>query len=112
VIGRELIKRSDVSLGQVKSILEKRKKEGELSYEQKVTYEYARSQGKIGPRKAQELIAKLMEIPSIDERLAVMIVDNPPKDKEDITLFFERKRNRPTDAEVKKILDLIAEYTA
>lgn len=111
MIGRELIKRSDVSLGQVKSILEKRKKEGELSYEQKITLEYAKFQGKIGPRKAQELIEKLTQISHVDEHIAVMIIDNQPKDVEDLLLFFEKKRNRPSDSEMKKILDLLAEYS-
>ena len=110
MIGKKLIERRDVSLSHVRSILEKRKKESELSYEQKAAYEYAKSFKLRGIKKTEELIQKLMEINKIDEHLAVMIIDNNPQDEEDLRVLMEKRRHRLTPDEVKQVLDLLVKY--
>ncbi|MCD4740084.1 RNA polymerase Rpb4 family protein [archaeon] len=112
MIGRELVNQTDISLSQVKSLLEKRKKDVELSYEQKAAYEYSKDQAKLGVRKAEELVKKLLEIEKIDEHTAVMIADNGPTDKGDLLLIMEKKRHGLTEKELKQVLDIVAEYSA
>jgi DNA-directed RNA polymerase subunit F len=110
MIGREVIKEREVSLPEVKSMLEKRKKDEELSYEQKASYEYAKSQAKSGIRKTQQLVEELVKIGKIDEQTAVMIADNHPQDKDDLNTLLEKKRHGLTETEAKKVLDLVAKH--
>lgn len=115
MIGRELIEQRDVSLSEVKSVLKKREKDSELSYEQKAAYDYAKDEAKRGIRKTKQLIDELVKIEKIDEHMAVMIADNNPKDKEDLRLITEKQkrgtRHGLSENETKKVLDLVAEYS-
>ena len=111
MIGKETVLERDVTLSEAKHILSKKRKEEELSYEQKQTYEYVKDFGKIAPTKARELVEELKKIPKIDEATAVLIVNNMPTDKDDLRVIMEKKRYDLEDSEVKKILDLLAEYS-
>jgi len=108
MIGKQVISEKPVSVREVREILEKRKEKGELTYEQKVSLEYAQEFGKAKPKKAHEVIEKLRK-EGIDERTAVKLVDLQPKTKEELKLVFEKVRFRLTEDAIKKILDTVAE---
>ena len=108
MIGKELIEDKDITLSEVKNILAKRKKEGELSYEQKLAYDYSAEFGKLPVTKARTLMEELMKIEGIDGSAAVQIADTLPKDKEDLLVIFEKRRKGISDSDVKKVLDLVA----
>lgn len=97
-----------VSVSEVKKILEERKERGELTYEQKVTLEYAQEFGKVGPRKLKEALEKLTEM-GVDEKTAVRVIDVKPKTKEELKLIFEKTRLGLKEEQIKKILDIAAE---
>ena len=107
-IGKQTLSEKPISVSEVKKILEDRKEKGELTYEQKVTLEYAQEFGKIGPRKLKEAAEKLADL-GIDEKIAVRIIDVRPKTKEELKLIFEKTRLGLKDEQVKKILDIAAE---
>lgn len=108
MIGKETTEQRDITLSDVKAILDKRKKEGELSYEQKLSYDHAGEYGKLKVTKARELVDELMKIEAIDQFLAVQIADNLPKDKDDLMIMMEKRRKTLTEADVKNTLDLVA----
>ncbi len=107
-IGKQTVSEKPVSVSEVKKILEDRKERGELTYEQKVTLEYAQEFGKTGPRKLKEALEKLADM-GIDEKVAVRIADVKPTTKEELKLIFEKTRLGLKDEQVKKILDIAAE---
>lgn len=108
MIGKKVTEEKDISLSDVKNILTKRKKEGELSYEQKLSYDYSAEFGKLAVTRVRELIDELMKIEGIDSAVAVQITDTLPVDKDDLTVIFEKRRKTVSDADIKKILDLVA----
>lgn len=112
MIGKEITEERDITLSEVKGILEKRKKEGELSYEQKLSYDHSGEFGKLKVTKARELVDDLLKIEGIDLSLAVQIADNLPKDKSDLVLLLEKRRKSVSDADSKKALDLVAKAQA
>jgi len=107
-IGKQNVTEKPVSVSEVKKILEDRKERGELTYEQKVTLEYAQEFGKVGPRKLKEALEKLIEL-GLEEKIAVKIIDIRPKTKEELRLIFEKTRLGLKEEQIKKILDISAE---
>ena len=105
MIGKQILGSKPVPLSTVRRILEKKKEEGELTYEQKVTLEYVSEFGKDNQKKVEETIEKLIE-EGIDEKMAVKIVDIKPKTKEEVRLIFEKTKNQPGEELTKKIINL------
>lgn len=105
MIGKQTIGSKPVSLVSVKKILDKRKDIGELTYEQKLTHEYASDFGKGSQKKTEEAIQKLVE-EGIDEKLAVKVADIRPQTKEEVRLIFEKAKTQPKEDLVKKIIKI------
>jgi len=108
MIGKEIIEERDITPSEVKNLLQKRKKEKELTYEQKQSFEYANEFGKIGVQKAKSALKQLEEMERIDTHTAVMIITNMPKEMSDLKILMEKKRFELTDEESKAILDVVA----
>ncbi len=110
MIGKRVVKEKPVPLAEVLGILEKVKKQGELEYWQRLTYDYAQKFAEPKPKEAKELMEELMKMEKIREHQAVAIVDLMPKTKEDIELIFSKERTKLEDPEVKKILEIVKKY--
>ncbi len=109
MIGKKTLEDRDITLSDVKNILTKRKKEGELSYEQKAALDYSSEFGTGKVTSARKLVQGLEKVEGIDNATAVMIADVKPKDKDDLRVIMEKKRFTMSDADVKKVLDTVAE---
>lgn len=107
MIGKELIDAQPVPLIKVKRILDKRAKEGELSYEQKIVYEYVKENAKGSEKKIKEALEKLTQM-GIPTELAVRIVDVKPANKDEVKLLFEKVRFDLKESTIKQILDIVA----
>lgn len=110
MIGKRMVKERPVPMAEVLKILEKEKKEGELEYGQRLTYDYAQKFAKLDPKQAEELKAELLKIEKIREHQAVALVDLMPETKEDVELIFSKERTRLEEDEIKNILELINKY--
>ncbi|MCK4327450.1 MAG: DNA-directed RNA polymerase subunit F [Candidatus Diapherotrites archaeon] len=108
MIGKKIIEEKDITVSDVKNILTKRKKEGELSYEQKLSYDYSAEFGGLTVTRARELVDGLMKIEGLDSPTAVQIADNLPVDRDDLMVILEKRRKGLEDADIKKVLDLVA----
>lgn len=111
MIGKKTLEDRDITLSNVKNILAKRKKEGELSYEQKAALDYSSEFGTGKVTSARKLVKELEKIEPIDNATAVMIADVKPKDKDDLRVIMEKKRFTLGDDDIKNILDLVAKYS-
>lgn len=111
MIGKKVVKEKPVLLAEVLNVLEKEKKEGELEYGQRLTYDYSQKFAKLNAKKAEELKGELLKIEKIREHQAVVLVDLMPETKEDVDLIFSKERTRLEDAEIKKVLELIKKYS-
>ncbi len=108
MIGKGIVEEKPISLPEVANLLKKAEKEKELTYEQKRALEHAKEFGKLGVQKARELQGKLVEM-GIPPEYAVMVVNNLPKDEEDVRVILEDLKDIKTSV-YKQVADLVAEY--
>jgi DNA-directed RNA polymerase subunit F len=100
-----------VSLVEVKNILKKLEKERkELIYEQRIALEHAQKFSKLSIKDTKELIAGLVKLDHIEENHAYKIADILPTSADDVKAIFAKERYTPTEAEIKKILELVGKY--
>jgi len=110
MIGKKTSAEKPVTLAEALEVLEKQKKEGELGYSQRLTYDYAQKFAKLTAKKARELSEELLKLGNLREHQVVALVDIMPETKEDIQLIFAKERTRLEDKEIEKVLELIKKY--
>ncbi len=108
MIGKGVKEEKPVPLPEVANMLKKVEKERELSYEQRRALEHAKEFGKLGVQKSRELVSRIVEL-GIPEDYAVMVVNNLPKDEEDVKVILEDLRDIKPSI-YKQVADLVAEY--
>jgi DNA-directed RNA polymerase subunit F len=110
------VSETPVTLSEVADILSKKEKEykaegKEMLYEQKRALEHARNNVKLNPKQARELAGKLSELNSeLNAERAVKIVDLMPETVDDVRVIFAKERFKYEEEDIKKILDLVAQY--
>ncbi len=111
MIGKKVSGEKPVTLAEALEVLEKqKKKEEELGYAQRLTYDYAQKFSKLSAKKTRELVEGLLKIGNLREHQAVVLADLMPETKEDIQLIFAKERTRLEDKDIEKVLELINKY--
>ena len=105
---KEKIKETQLTLAEVKNILQKREKEGELSYVQRVTLDYANKMTSLNVQQARSLVKELINI-GVSESTAIQIVNALPEYKEELSVFLTGEKNF-TPEEIEAMLKKIKEY--
>ncbi|MEM3411726.1 MAG: RNA polymerase Rpb4 family protein [archaeon] len=109
MIGKDVIEKQPISVAEVKNTLQKMEEDQELTYEQKLAFDHAQKVTKLGPRKAKEIIAKLMEDFKISEDIATQIVDVQPKNSESLKSILAQNKINIDDDQIKKIIKFMDE---
>ena len=109
MIGKRVNSSEDVPLYKVKDLLKEKSKEGELSYEQNLTYDYVKKFGKITPAKAEKLLEELKKVDGMDDKTAIKILDILPKEEEKLKLLVP-KDSTMDESKLKEILELVTKY--
>ena len=110
MIGKKTLNSEPLSLAEAKELIEQRKKEGELSYEQNLTLEYTKKFSKLSSDDARALMNELSQIPNITRRHAVEVADIFPKNLDELRLIFSKEHFTLTDEELQAILALLDKY--
>ena len=90
MIGKDVIEEKPVTLVDVKQLLTKRKKEGELSYEQNLTLEYCKKFNKLKMDKTKTLVGDLEKLDNMDEKRAIELCNSDNL----IEIIFELSKNK------------------
>ncbi|MHA1144472.1 MAG: hypothetical protein ACTSRW_07030 [Candidatus Helarchaeota archaeon] len=112
----KVIDEKEVTLAEVKEILKKRIKEGEgeedLSYVQRVTYDYVNKFSLYSVEDALALKAELQEKYNLNPLQANQIVDlhTPPVMPEELDLIFDKSDTRFSMETKEEIIELINKY--
>ncbi|RLI89994.1 MAG: RNA polymerase Rpb4 family protein [Candidatus Altiarchaeales archaeon] len=112
----KVINEKYASLSEVKKILEdkekKYSKEGkELLYEQRRALEHSQRHAKLKIKDVRELEKKLGELDmNLTEEQIIKMCDLLPETVDDVRAIFAKERFRYNEGEIKKILDIIAQY--
>jgi len=109
MIGKEHSEPNAVSMPEALSILEERKKEGELGYEQEITYEHVKKFAKLGRSDAEKMAKELSDF-GISKKGIAKIIDIMPISVLQLkqVLIIER-RNFDEDV-IAKIFETIEKY--
>ena len=110
VIGKETVKSRFATVGEVGEVLEARKGEGELGFEQQVTLDYAKKFTKLDKGKRETLLKELLDFEKIKEEAAVKIVDLLPTNADQLRLIFSKERYVLDDKETGEVLDVVKKY--
>ena len=98
---KKVINEEPISLAEVRLILKKRAEEGELNYEQKITYDHVKEFGKSSVNKVKAAIEKFIEL-----GIPKDIVDIQPTVKEELIPIFD-KFKFDIESNAKKILAIV-----
>ena len=108
-VPKETINKNPVSLPEVVSIFNKRKKEGELNYLQRIALEHAQRSAQVTGRQAKTLVKKIMAEFVLSEDIAITIVNFLPETIVELRVFIQDASKVFTTEEVGKLLDLLRE---
>lgn len=108
MIGKELLSKKPIGLVNVQAMLKERKSEKDLSYEQKLTYEYSKKFSKLTPAKHKKIMKELQALESISEDLAVKIADVLPDSMVLMNLIANKQDAKEED--LKKALEIVKGY--
>src|SRR5512136_2372804 len=106
---REIVKEEEVTLPQVKKLLEQRTTEGELSYLQRLTYEYTQKFSKLSAEKAEELFKRLKD-DGISASIASQIVNVLPTSVDELRTVFAGESKPVLPSELEKVLSVVNSY--
>ena len=106
----EIISEEDVPIPEVKRIMEDRKKERDLVYEQKICLEYLEKIPKMTTTKTKELYEELSKIAILRPRYIAMIINMLPDTDEEVENLFSKERTNLKKEEVKQIVDVVNKY--
>ncbi len=99
-----------ISIPEARVIMDKRKEEGDLSYEQNVTYEYLKKMSKLSPSKAEALRKELQEVAILKPRHIAKIIDIMPDTEDEVKLLFEKERTNLKKDEITKIVEIVKKF--
>ena len=96
-----------ISIAEVKEILLKRQKEGELQYEQIQALEHAENINTVKLTKIASAVKELMKNEKINQEVAIKLVDIQPKKPETVKSIILRSRLELSDEEIEEIIKII-----
>jgi len=111
-----VMEKKHVTIAETKNVLDKAKKrykeaEMEMLYEQKRALDHANKADNLNFRDSGSMIKKLSELElELNEDQIVKIVDLLPETVDDVRAVFAKERFKYGEEEIKKILDVVAQY--
>jgi len=106
---KEKVKEEPLTLSEVKELLEKRSKEGELNYIQRVTLDYVSKHARLPADKARKLLNELVSM-GLKPDLAAQIVDCTPITKDELLIFLGKEIKNMDPEILDKIEEKLKEY--
>ena len=106
----EIVTEKVITNAEALEILEKRSKEGEMTYEQKKALDILRKFSKIDVKKAKELFEELKSIEKLKDRDIVKIINLLPEDKDDLRVVLHKDYSIFSEEEINKILEIVKKF--
>ncbi len=110
MIGDKIKSREPVTFAEALKYLEKKEDEKELEFEQRLAYDFVQKFSPLSLEKTEELLDELLDIEKVRKHQAVMLINNMPKNEEDIRLIFSKERTSLREETIQEILDIINNY--
>ncbi len=106
----EVMNEEEVSYIQARQIMETRKKEGDLNYEQKVCLEFLEKLPHFTDKQFSDFLEELQKINILRPRHIAMIMNILPDTEEEVEVLFSKERTNLKKEEVKKIVEAVKTF--
>jgi len=106
----DIVSEEDVSIHDAKRIIDERKKERDLVYDQKICLEYLEKIATLTPTQVKNLVEELGAISILKPRYIALIVSMMPDTEEEVETLFSKERTNLKKEEIKKIVEIIKKY--
>lgn len=110
MIGKNVIKKQEITGAEVKEVLEEFSQDYELNYEQNITLNHLSRFPRFSTEDSEKIIAELEDKVNLRHKVAVHIVDLIPQDIDDLRLIFAKEPTQITPEEMEQILDILNQY--
>lgn len=95
------------SLAEVKNLLTKDEKDGELNYEKRLALEHAKQFAILNVTQTNKLITQLTKLERVSDSLAYKIAELLPQHPEEVRPIFAKERFTLEEDEIKKIIEIV-----
>ena len=106
---KETLNKKPVSLPEVVTIFNKRKKNGELNYLQRIALDHAKSSSQLTGKQAASMIKELQTKYELTEAIAINIANFMPDTIDELRIYVQDASRVYSTEELQTILDLILE---
>ena len=106
----EVLSEEEISYNQTRDIMEQRKKEGDLNYEQKICLEFLEKLPHFTEKQFTEFTEELQKISILKPRHIAMILNILPDTEEEVESLFSKERTNLKKEEVKQISDTVKKF--
>ncbi len=106
----EVIEEEDMDINDAKQIMDDRRKERDLVYDQKICLDYLEKITNLTPNQLKNLKDELGKISILKPRYIALILNIMPDTEEELAALFAKERTNLKKEEVKQIIDIIGKY--
>ncbi len=106
----DIITEDDVNVVHAKQILDERKKERDLVYEQKICHDYLEKVARVTLSKMEDMVEELSKIAILKPRYIALIVSMLPDTEDEVEVLFSKERTNLKKEEVKQIVEIVKKY--
>lgn len=103
----DIITEEDISMHEAKRIMEERKKERDLVYDQKICVEYLDKVAKLTPTQLKNITEELSKISILKPRYIALILNMMPDTEDEVDALFSKERTNLKKEEVRQIVEII-----
>ncbi len=106
----EIISEEEVDITEATKVMNEKKKERELVYEQKICLDYLDKIPKLAPAKLKQMNEELSKISILKPRYMVLIANMLPNSEQEVEMLFSKERTNLKKEEIKQIAEIVKKY--
>ncbi len=106
----DIVSEDDVSIHDAKRILDTRKQERDLVYDQKICLEYLEKVATLSQSQMKSLVEELASIAILKPRYVALVTSMLPDTEEEVEMLFSKERTNLKKEEIKKIVEIVKKY--
>jgi DNA-directed RNA polymerase subunit F len=106
----DITSEDDISIQEARHVMEKRKEEKDLVYDQKICLEYLEKVAKLTQNQTNQLKDDLSGISILRPRHISMIMSMLPDTKEEVEMLFSKERTNLKKDEIDKIVEICRKF--
>ena len=106
----DIVSEDDVSIHDARRMLEDRKKQRDLVYDQKICLEYLEKISSLTAAQLKNLTEELSAISILKPRYLSLILSMMPDTEEEVEMLFSKERTNLKKEEIKKIVEIVRKF--